>query len=89
MDRNKIIIRTSIIGIIANVLLAAFKAAIGLLSHSVAVVLDKEAHTLRADIVLSFDAKDPKALLRKVLEETQAAFPGWQVTLVPDRDISD
>lgn len=51
--------------------------------------LDKEAHTLRADIVLSFDAKDPKAFLRKVLEETQAAFPGWQVTLVPDRDISD
>ena len=40
MDRNKIIIRTSIIGIAANVLLAAFKAVIGMLSHSVAVVLD-------------------------------------------------
>ncbi len=40
MDRQKIIIRTSIIGIIANVFLASFKAAVGLLSNSVAVVLD-------------------------------------------------
>ncbi len=40
MGRSKIIVKTSIIGIITNVLLAAFKAAVGLLSHSVAVVLD-------------------------------------------------
>ena len=40
MDRDKIIVRTSIIGIGANVLLAAFKAAVGLLSNSIAVVLD-------------------------------------------------
>ena len=40
MDREKQIIKTSIIGIIANVFLASFKAGVGLLSHSVAVVLD-------------------------------------------------
>ena len=40
MDRDKKIIRTSIIGIGANVLLAAFKAVIGLASNSVAIVLD-------------------------------------------------
>ena len=40
MDRSKEIIRTSFIGIIANVLLASFKAIVGLLAHSVAVVLD-------------------------------------------------
>ena len=40
MDRSKEIIRTSVIGIIANVLLASFKAIVGLLAHSVAVVLD-------------------------------------------------
>lgn len=40
MSRDKVIIRTSIIGIAANVLLAAFKAAIGLASNSIAVVLD-------------------------------------------------
>lgn len=39
-SRNKIIIRTSVIGIIANVFLAGFKAAVGLLSQSIAVVLD-------------------------------------------------
>jgi len=40
MDRNKVVIRTSIIGIAANVLLAGFKAAVGLFSNSIAVVLD-------------------------------------------------
>ena len=39
-SREKTIIRTSIIGIIANVLLAAFKAMIGLMAHSIAIVLD-------------------------------------------------
>ena len=39
-NRHKIIIRTSVIGIIANVLLAVFKAVIGLLSHSIAITLD-------------------------------------------------
>jgi len=40
MERNRIVIRTSLIGIITNVLLAGFKAAVGLLSNSIAVVLD-------------------------------------------------
>lgn len=39
-SRDKVIIRTSITGIAANVLLAAFKAAVGALSHSIAIVLD-------------------------------------------------
>jgi len=39
-QREKIIIRTSIIGILANIFLAAFKAVVGLLSHSIAIVLD-------------------------------------------------
>ena len=38
--KEKTIVRTSIIGIIANVLLAAFKAAVGLISNSIAVTLD-------------------------------------------------
>ena len=40
MDRSQKIIRTSIIGIVANVLLAAFKAAVGILASSVAIVMD-------------------------------------------------
>ena len=38
--REKTIIRTSILGIIANVFLAAFKAVTGALTHSIAIVLD-------------------------------------------------
>lgn len=40
MDRSKQIIRTSWIGIAANVLLAGFKAAVGVLASSVAIVMD-------------------------------------------------
>ena len=39
-SREKTIIRTSVIGIIANVCLAAFKAVIGLVTNSIAIVLD-------------------------------------------------
>ena len=39
-NREKTIVRTSVIGIITNVLLAAFKAAVGLISNSIAVTLD-------------------------------------------------
>ncbi len=39
-NRNAVIVRTSVIGIIANVFLAAFKAAVGIFSNSIAVVLD-------------------------------------------------
>ena len=40
VQREKAIVRTSIIGIITNVFLAAFKAVIGIISHSIAVTLD-------------------------------------------------
>ena len=40
MNRNSQIIRTSWIAIVANVLLAGFKAAVGLLANSVAIVMD-------------------------------------------------
>lgn len=39
-DRGGIIIRTSVIGILANVFLAGFKAFIGLTAHSIAIVMD-------------------------------------------------
>ena len=39
-NRDRIIVRTSIIGILANIFLAAFKAAVGIISNSIAVVLD-------------------------------------------------
>ena len=39
-DRDAVIVRTSIIGILTNVFLAAFKAAVGFFSNSIAVTLD-------------------------------------------------
>ncbi|MGN1381276.1 MAG: cation diffusion facilitator family transporter [Eubacterium sp.] len=39
-QREKVIVKTSIIGILANVFLAGFKAAVGLASNSIAVILD-------------------------------------------------
>lgn len=40
MERNKKIIKTSVIGIIANVVLVVFKMIVGLLANSIAIVLD-------------------------------------------------
>ena len=40
MNREKIIVRTSIIGILVNLFLSGFKAFIGLVSHSIAITLD-------------------------------------------------
>lgn len=39
-QREKTIVRTSIIGIVANVFLAVFKAVIGIASNSIAIVMD-------------------------------------------------
>ena len=46
--RDRIIIKTSVIGIVTNVLLAAFKAVVGIVSNSIAVTLD-EILGVRAD----------------------------------------
>lgn len=40
VPREKIIIRTSMVGIVTNLCLAGFKAVIGVLSNSIAIVLD-------------------------------------------------
>lgn len=39
-EREKQIVKTSIVGIIANVVLAAIKAIVGLASNSIAIILD-------------------------------------------------
>ena len=39
-SRDHVIIRTSVIGILTNVFLAAFKAGVGIISNSIAVILD-------------------------------------------------
>ncbi len=38
--RDTVIVRTSMVGIVTNILLAAFKAAVGLVTNSIAIVMD-------------------------------------------------
>ena len=40
MDRNKIIVKTSVEGIVVNIILVVFKAIVGFISSSIAIVLD-------------------------------------------------
>jgi cation diffusion facilitator family transporter len=40
MNRSSTIVRTSVIGIVANVFLAGFKAAVGAVTNSIAIVMD-------------------------------------------------
>ncbi len=40
LNRDHVIIRTSVVGIITNVLLSAFKAVVGLITNSIAITLD-------------------------------------------------
>ena len=40
LSRDAVIIRTSVVGIVTNIFLAAFKAVIGIASNSIAVILD-------------------------------------------------
>ena len=39
-NREKVIVKTSVVGILTNVLLVGFKATVGVLSNSIAVILD-------------------------------------------------
>ena len=39
-DRDTVIVRTSLVGVAVNLVLAGIKAAVGLAAHSIAVVLD-------------------------------------------------
>ena len=40
MERDKIIVKTSVIGILVNLILVAFKASIGIMVNSIAITLD-------------------------------------------------
>ena len=58
-SREKIIVKTSIIGIVVNVLLAVFKAGVGFISNSIAVVLDavNNLSDAMSSIITIFGAK--------------------------------
>ncbi len=84
--RERRITRTSVVGIGANVLLAAFKAAVGLAANSVAVVLDAVNNLTDAlSSVLTFVGVKLAALLADLAPR----FPGRTISLAFDTDYSD
>lgn len=80
MDRNRQIIRTSWIGIAANVMLAGFKATVGMLASSVAIVMD---------VVPDITVHDDKALISRFTDELQHLAPDTSVTIVVDHNYSE
>ena len=87
--RNKIIVRTSVIGILANVLLAAAKAVIGFAANSIAVILDAVNNIIKAGIDMMKETLDDILGVRILTEEISTAYPGYAVLVAPDVDISD
>ena len=75
-ERERVIVRTSIVGIVANVLLVAFKAAVGLAANSIAIVLDAVNNLT-------------DALYCAIAEEAKALYPDYDFTITLDRDLSD
>ena len=94
MNRSQKIIRTSVIGIVANVLLAAFKAVVGILASSVAIVMDAVTNlsdALSSVITISGTklSERPAALTAQLKSEIEALVPGEAVTVVIDHNYSE
>ena len=51
--------------------------------------LDRAEKTLRFDIVVSFDAKDRRQVVREVCEEVQQAYPDYTLQVAMDTDFSE
>ena len=51
--------------------------------------LVKEKKSMRFDIVVSFDAKDRKAVCREVIEDVRKAFPDYELQVAMDTDFAE
>ena len=51
--------------------------------------LDKAEHSIRFDIVVSFDAEDRNEVYRRVLEKVQSEYPDHTLQVAMDTDFSE
>ena len=51
--------------------------------------LDTTEKTIRFDIVVSFDAKDRRAVYQQVCKKVQAAYPDYTLQVAMDTDFSE
>lgn len=49
----------------------------------------KDEKVMRFDIVISFDAKDRRAVYNEVMADVQRAFPDYQFQVALDTDFSE
>ena len=77
MDRSSQIIRTSVVGIVANVLLV----------HG--FYYSEKDCMVSVDVVPDIAVRDDAALVRQLTEEIQALAPGLQVVVVIDHNYSE
>ena len=77
MDRSSQIIRTSVVGIVANVLLA----------HG--FYYSEKDRMVSVDVVPDITVRDDAALVCQLTEEIQALAPGLQVVVVIDHNYSE
>ena len=96
MDREKIIVRTSYIGIAVNVLLSVFKAVVGLISGSLSVVLDavnnlsdafSSVEKMRFDLVLDYELENRHERFKEIENDLKKLMPDWDIEIVPDIDV--
>lgn len=96
MDREKIIVRTSYIGIAVNVLLSVFKAVVGLISGSLSVVLDavnnlsdafSSVEKMRFDLVLDYELENRHERFKEIETDLKKLMPDWDIEIVPDIDV--
>ncbi len=48
--------------------------------------LNKEAHTIRFDIIVSFDAKDRRSVYKEIVQTVQEAYPDYKLNITMDTD---
>ena len=51
--------------------------------------LIRESQTMRFDIVISFDAKDRRAVYAEVVADVQKAFPDYHLQVAMDTDFAE
>ena len=79
-EREQVIVRTSVIGILANIVLVVFKALVGLASGSIAIILDAVNNLTDAlssvITIVGTDTKTGKDFLNKNFKSADAKlFP--------------
>ena len=51
--------------------------------------LDEERKTVRFDVIISFDAKDRRAVYQEIADHVKQMLPGYTLQIVLDTDFAE